>query len=189
MTKAADGLRWLIARFPARKDLISVFGIVVFIVHAWSIWQFLFYLPSFVLKYDTGEIISVFFYHLTFAFLESILVCGMFAILSAALPMSWLRNGFAHKAFLLILFAIAASIALQKSMVDGLLVIDPSKPYLVYTGVVAGILLVTFLILAARLASFRIILDNLVDRFSVMLLLFLPLDAIAVVVVTIRLLR
>jgi hypothetical protein len=189
MTKGARSLRLLKDRFPARKDLVGIFGIVVFIVHAWSIWQFLFYLPSFVLKYDAGEIIAIFFYHLTFAFLESLLVCGLLAILSAALPMGWLRNGFVHKAFLLILLAIAGSIALQKSMVDGLLVIDPSRPYIVYTGVAAGLLLVAFLILAARLDGVRQALDDLVDRFSVMLLLFLPLDAIAVAVVAIRLLR
>ncbi len=167
--------------------MLSVLGIIVFVVHSWSIWQYLFYLPSFVLKYDAGEILAIFFYHMTFAFFESLLVCLIFLFVSALLPASWLRLGFVHKSFLLLVFAIVGAVILQKSFADGVLVTNAAMPYL---GLGAGLLLLSgLLILDARVLHLQRVLVDLAERISVMLLVFLPLDAFGLAVVTIRLLR
>jgi hypothetical protein len=177
-------------RFPAWHEIISVFGLVVFAVHGWSVWQFLYYLPSFILKYEIGEIVAIFSYQMTFAFLESMLVCGLLVLLSGLLPTAWFRIGFVHKAFLLFIFVAAGSIVLQNSFVDGLLILDTSQTRLMYIGTGLGLLLLLgLLVLVHKVIRLQKLLEFLVDQVSVMLFLFLPLDAIGLVVVTIRLLR
>jgi len=61
-------------RLPSNADMFTVLGVVVFIVHSWSVRGFLFKLPSFMLYLSVWDILSVFSYMMAFALLEAMLV-------------------------------------------------------------------------------------------------------------------
>ena len=177
-------------RFPARTEIVSLYGIVVFVVHSWSVSEFLFHLPSFVLKFSVGEILAILSYHLTFAFFESAIVCALLLLASGILPSNWIMNGFVYKCFIVILVATIGSIILQTRFNDGMLVIDPSRPCLLYVYASLLLLLLAGLIAAVqKMQGLQRLITTTVDQISVMLFVYLPLDAISIVVVAIKLIR
>ncbi len=175
---------------PPRQEVVGILGVIVFAIHSWSIRGFLYSLPSFVLKYDTGEILVVFCYHMAFAFLESVCVLAVLLILAAALPAGLLRKGFVPKGFVLVLAASAAAIYLQHSYVSGtyIFVTGPASRYL--PQILGGLILaVALYVWTSRSARMRQSLTFLVDQISIMLLIYIPLDVVGLIVVAWRLVR
>ncbi len=181
---------WLKRRFPARNELLSLFGLVVFIVHSWSLTEFLFNLPSFLLKFRIGNVIAILSYHLTFALFESAIVCTLLLGVSVIFPSKWFTNGFVYKSFVIILIVSISAIITQKSFNDGVLIIDPSMPnlYILYIGALL-VLLSGLLALVQRYSIMQRMITKLVDQISIMLFLYLPLDVIGIVIVATRLIR
>lgn len=176
------------ARVPARGEIISVLGVVVFAVHSWSVREFLFHLPSLILKLPTGELLAIFCYHLAVAFIESATVTGLLVLLAALLPPSWLRNGFVHKGFLIALSAGVAAILLQHSFFYAGFAFEAPNTGALYERVALGLLLfMGSWMLVQSSAGLQWGIRSFVDRLSVMLLVYLPLDVIGLVVVTVRL--
>ena len=170
--------------------MVSIFGVVVFTVHSWSLLGFLYHLPSFALKYNLGEMFAIFFYHMTFAFLECVFFCGILVIISAVLPSAWVRRGFVYKGFLLVLFAAFGSIVLQGAFNYGVFEIDTVRTHFFYPELGAGLLLLIGLfILAQKMIRVQKMIVSVVDQISVMLYVYLPLDLLGLLVVGYRLLR
>ena len=177
-------------RFPARAEAVSIFGVVVFAVHSWSVYAFLFNLPSFVLKYRAGEIVAVFFYYMAFAFLESVVFSTVLVLAAAILPFAWIRQGFVYKGFLLLLAATVGAIALQNSFSFEIFEFDASNLGLLYERIGAGLMVFAVIwALTQKYAALQRFLADLVERISVMLFVYLPLDAVGLLVVAWRLLR
>src|SRR5258708_19209859 len=101
-------------RMPSWSEVLSVFSVVVFITYSWEIWIYLFGLPSLLFYLGAGQVISVFFYGMAFALLESTLVTSGAAVLSMLLPSNWLKDGFAYKGSLVVMVA-AMSLAYIRS--------------------------------------------------------------------------
>lgn len=165
-------------------------GVVVFVVHSWSVRGFLFNLPSFVLKYRPGEILAIFCYHMAFAFLESLVGSALLVVLAALLPSKWFRNGFAYNSFLLVLATVIGAIFLQNSFSYGEFAFDGSKAIALYEYVGIGLMLFVGLwIVVAKIGRVQRLIMFLVDQISVMLFIYLPLDAIGSLVVAVRLIH
>ena len=175
---------------PPRREVVGILGVVVFAVHSWTVRGFLFNLPSFILKYRAGEILAVLAYHMAFAFLESLCVTVSLLILGALLPAPWLRQGFVYKGFLILIAASAAAIFLQYSYVSETFVFEgPGRgAFLAELGVGLATFLALF-ILCVRSVRVQKVLASLVDQISIMLFIYLPLDVLGLLVVSVRLLR
>jgi hypothetical protein len=175
---------------PAGRELIGVLGVIVFAVHSWSIRGFLFSLPSFILKYRPDQILAVFCYHMAFALLESMCAMTLLLVLSALLPQAWLRKGFAYKGFVLVAAACAAAIFLPYSYVSENFVFEgPGRDAFLAefgAGLAAFVALYVACLRSLRLQNW---LTSLVDRISIMLYIYIPLDAVGLLVVSARLLR
>ena len=177
-------------RIPAWHEILGVLGVVVFAVHSWSVYGFLFNLPAFILKYRPGEILAVFFYHMVFAFFESFCIGLVLVVLSAILPSAWMRKGFVHKGFLLVLAAAIGAVALQNSFSYAIFEFDASNMHLLYERLGVGVLLFAGIwALTHYVAGLQKLLVRLVEQISIMLYIYLPLDVIGLLVVGWRLLR
>jgi hypothetical protein len=151
---------------------------------------FLYNLPSFLLKYTTGEILVVFCYHMAFAFLESLSVMAVLLAISALLPAGVLRKGFAYKGLLVLAAGCAAAIFLQYSYVSESFAFEGAGRGLFWAKVAGGLLAFLGLYAAAtRVARVQKALAWLADQISVMLFVYLPLDLVGLLVVGFRLLR
>jgi hypothetical protein len=183
-------LRGLKRRLPAWRELVLVFGVVVFVVHSWSVRGFLFDLPSFLLKLRPLEIAAVFCYHMAFAALESTAFTAALLVLTAVLPTSWLRQGFVHNAFVLVLAATAGAIVLQYSFAYGEFAFEsPNSPWLLPEIVAGGAAFAVLYIAVHRAENLQELVGFIVNQVSVMLLIYLPLDALGIFTVAVRLLR
>jgi hypothetical protein len=188
--RKSEFMSFLRARFPSWPEILSVLGVVVFAVHGWSVRGFLYNLPSFILKYRPNEILVVFWYHMAFAFLESVAFGACLVLLAALLPSSWIRYGFVCKGFLIVLAVGIVAIILQFSFAYGTFTPPTSNRNLLTAEIAAGVILfIGLLVLADRTTRFQHLIQFLVDQISIMLLVYLPLDAISLVVVAWRLVR
>ena len=118
---------------------------------------------------------------MAFAFLESLAFTGLLVLLSAALPLQWLREGFATKAMAIAVVLAAASIAFQYFLTT-----DFPSPILL-----AGSCLLPLLLCAALIGfiQFRPRLKNLLasiqDRFSIMLYIYVPLGIVSLAAIVV----
>ena len=178
------------ARIPASGDLLSVLGLVVFVVHSWSVRSLLFHVPYFILKLTAGEVLAVASYHMVFALLESTLVMALLTLLAAVLPAAWLRDGFVHKGFLVIIAAGLAAVFLQQSFFYGAFAFDHPNQVALYWRAALGVVLFSGAwLLVDRSRRLQAGIGSLVERFSVMLLIYLPLDLVGLLVLAPRLVR
>lgn len=169
-------------RLPQKNEILSVFGVVVFAVHSWSVREFLYKAPAFSLYYSIGEILVVFSYMMAFALLESALITLLLMVPAVILPSKLLKEGFVYKCFLAILVASIFSIWFQGTLTNDY---PPSSSWLPSAAIAAG----TFILLAFlfQLVSFlQKIALNLADRVGIMAYLYVPLGLIGILVYILR---
>ena len=118
---------------------------------------------------------------MAFAFLESLLITGILVLLSAILPSNWLRNGFAFKAFIVIVMATASAILLQRTMQGTM----PALPVLTLIWFTPLVWAVIFIILAQRKPRVQSILLEIAERISIMLFIYVPIGLISLIAVTV----
>ena len=173
---------------PAGAEMLSVFGVVVFAVHSWSVGGFLYHLPYFVLKKPFGDLAGVLSYYLVFALLESVLVSTALVALAAVLPAKWLRDGFAFKGTLITAAAAAMSIMLQESPAYETFTFElPNDPTLVVRLAGIPLLVLAVYLLSTRVPKIRKWTLFLAEQVSIMLFIYMPLDVLGLVVTAIRL--
>jgi hypothetical protein len=180
--KGLKGLGIFKSRLPEWKDVFTVLSVIVFAVFSWSIRGFLFILPSIALRYAAMEIVAIFFYMMAFALLESLLIAGSLAVVSAILPKMWLREGFSYKGFLIVLISSVASILYQASLRDEL---PGTNIYFLWVGVPILILIVLIL-LFHFVHRWRVVLQSVAERFMVFAYLYIPIGVLGLVAVIFR---
>jgi hypothetical protein len=162
--------------------MIAVLAVAVFACFSWTLIGFFNKLSSFILYFTPGEIADIFAFMMAFALLESLAVTGLLILLSAVLPSSWLKEGFAFKGFVILLVATATAILLQKALRDYF----PSAPVLLTYSLfpfLVTALLVWFIHSRPRLQK---ILLSIQDRILIMLFIYLPVGVIGLLVVMAR---
>ena len=170
-------------RLPRTRDLLTVFSFVLFISAGWSIFSFLFNLPSSLYYFDAFEILSVFSYTMMFTLFESLLIISVLSALSFVLPNTWFREGFAYKASLAIIVGVIASVRLQDSL------FLEKAPNL--RSVAAGALLalaacVLLIWFFQKFPVLQKILLQVVERFEIFSYIYVPLGLVGLVIVLMR---
>ncbi len=173
---------WLRKRFPSRSDEIAVLAVAVFACFTWTLVGFFNKLSSFILYFKPGEIGNIFAFVMAFALLESLAATGLLILLSAVLPSSWLKDGFAVKGFVILLVATTTAIRLQHALTDDF----PSLQTLLMYSVLPLILIVALLWLVHSRPKLQNILLGLQDRILIMLFIYLPIGVIGLLVVVAR---
>ncbi len=178
-------------RLPTRRDVLLVFGVVLFSVFGWSIRGFLYKLPAFTLYFGLGANLAVLCYMFAFALVESLLVTAVLVLLGTLLPSGWLKSGFAYKGFLIVLVASAAVILFEnyyradflKDMLAGYTYMFP--PFIV--GLMGSVLLLAALMwLFHRYQRLQRYALYAVEQISLFTYIYVPLGLIGVVVVLVR---
>lgn len=178
--KRRTGLELIRRRFPSRSDLLAVFGVAVFVCYTWTLFGFFNKLSSFLLYFTLAEIGNIFAFMMAFTLLESLAVTALLAVLSAVLPSTWLREGFALKGFVILLIATAASILFQKYLLGG----EYPSPLPVAALFLAALLLCVGLITwIHNMPRVQSILAGILDRIQIMRYVYVPIGLFALVVV------
>lgn len=175
-------MKSLIHRLPARTEITPVFDFLVFAVFTWAMRAFFTELPSLLLYYGSGDVFGVFSYMMAFALLESLLVMALLLGVAMILPGTWLRQGFSRKAAVIVLVVAAVMVYLQSILTFQL----PSWQETAVGAGAAMLFFFTLLILLAKTERFRNLFDDVLERFKIFSMIYLPLGVIGLVVATLR---
>lgn len=99
------------SRIPARREILEVFGVVLFVVFGWSIRGFLYKIPAFSLYFGLRTDLAILCYMFAFALFESLLATVALVALASFFPPQILKSGFAYKGFLIVLVGSIALVA------------------------------------------------------------------------------
>ena len=172
-------------RLPERNEFYAVLGVVVFVVHSWSVRGFLHEVPSFILYFKIGQILAVFAYMMGFALLESLLVTFGLGLLSLTLPVSWFKNGFVYKSFITVVLGGVAMLWLENTIMSWNNKFPPMELLLTFAGITLGVW-VALLLFFHFFKPLQKPLLFIADRIGVMAYLYVPLGVLGLIVVLIR---
>ncbi len=170
-------------RIPESNEMLIALGMALFVVHSWSLRMFFFRVPSFLLYMGVGQILAVLAYMMAFALLESLFVTLILILVSAILPLKWLRDGLGYKSFIIILVAAVASYLIQREIESTY----PGIKTLLLWAAETGTPMIALLLLAGFFKPVRKVFQFLSEQVSVMVFIYLPIGVISLVVVIFRL--
>lgn len=172
----------LCKRLPDKQKILNVYGGVVFFVFSWSIRGYLYNVPSYLLSFPLGEVLSIFCYMLAFSLLESMLVISGLVLLAMVLPRKWFIAGFEYKGFLVVLVMTVSMILLQGFLTNRMPPMD-----IIYGGVVISVSVIVILFfLFDYVSALRKALLVIQDRMRIFIYLYVPLGILGILVVISR---
>jgi hypothetical protein len=175
----------LLARLPERRSILGVYATAVFLVYGWTLLASFWKVPSWMFFLRISDILSVYAYSFVIDFAESLFLLCLVLLVGVLLPKHWWNAQFTAKGALWI-------IVLMGSM---MLRLYTNRSPDSWEGFVSGqgvwwcytLLLALMLnLLISRISLLRRGLESLADRLVVFLYIYLPLTALAIVVVFAR---
>ncbi|MDD2921509.1 MAG: hypothetical protein PHQ36_04415 [Anaerolineales bacterium] len=180
------GIRFFTEKSLTRHDVLGAYAVIVLLVYSWTLITSFYKFPSWMFYLTLGQIGAIYAYAFSINFIESIVTLAGVSFLEFTLFL-FLKN----KEEILPRSILAALILLGTAMWRLVLFQD----YVDSAAFVSGELkwwLLTFavgapaVIFAAKIKWIKKILEGLADRALVFLYIYLPLTALAIVVVIIR---
>ena len=169
-------------RFPSLNQLVPVYAVTVVIIYSWSLLRFFWRLPSLINYSTAGEIGAIFSYLITVNLLESLAVVSMPVLFSLVLPQKWFFERFVTKGILLISLGLGYMVYVASHINT-----DEPFPYTLFRwGPLVFLLVIVLVFLLDRITFLTRILEGISDRFTVFLLISIPVSAISVLTVLIR---
>lgn len=177
----------LFAHLPDRRSALGVYATAVFLVYGWTLLASFWKVPSWLYFLRVGDILSVYAYSFVIDFAESLLLLGMMLAIGLLLPKRWWNAHFAaHGALWVTVLLGSAMIRLYTNRSP-----DSWESFVSGQGMWWGVTLLLALALSLVVSAIPFLrrgLETLADRLVVFLYLYLPLTALALVVVFIRVL-
>ena len=173
-------------RFPTRPELVTLFLVSAFPLHVWAILMFLYELPSFMRRLDAWDILSIFAYTQAFALFESAVVWAAVVFTCLALPKNLFRVKFVPVGalFLLLSFLWIAPVHFQVTILDRLEWNMSAYNMVVLVWVIFYFVIVGGSIwMAFRSARFESLVNSLVERLTVLSVLYVVVDVIGILIV------
>ncbi len=180
MQSIAAGLK---RRLPDSREMLTLFGFIIFMVASWSLYTFFFNLTSYLNHFNIFEILSVLSYLLGFALLESTSVTAALVLVSLVLPPGWFRDGFAYKGAATVLVSAIASIRLQHSVSIGNI---PSLRSFAVGVLLVFMICLALIVLFQNVDRLRAIFLAVLAQFEIFVYIYVPLGVIGLAVVLAR---
>ena len=174
--------KWLVDRLPSVGQLTAVYGVVLLMVYGWSIYWYLWKLPSWLYFLTLGELLVTFSYAMVVNFIESLMVLFVPVLLCLILPIRWFREQFVARGGTLVVLLLVA-------LMNYLIIITTLQdfpPGLGWMALVAVILISFLVFLAGRLKFISKVVEEVGNRATIFTYIFLSISVISIFVVLIR---
>jgi hypothetical protein len=175
----------ILARLPDRRAIIGVYATAAFLVYSWTLLASFWKVPSWLYFLKISEILSVYAYSLVINFGESMLLIFLALIAGFILPHRWWNAQFTSRGVIWI-SVLMGSIMLRLYTNRAP---DYWEDFVYHQWAWWGwtiLLAVVLDYLASRINLLRKGLENLADRLVVFLYIYLPLTAVSIIVVFVR---
>lgn len=183
LTRLAD---FFTGHFPKRENILGTYAVIVMLVYGWTLLTSFYRLPSWMYYLSLSQILSIYAYAFPLNFLESVIMLALVLFLHYALfPISKKREEFSSRSILTALFLLGSSatrLALYKEHVDSAAFISGQALWWSVTAAVA----LPLILLAPKSAAVRGMFDGFAERALIFLYIYLPLTAVALLVVAAR---
>lgn len=177
----------LFARLPDRRSIIGVYAVAVFLSYSWTLLASFWKVPSWLFYLKIGEVLSVYAYALIVDFAESLLLIFVMLLVGLFLPRKLWNVRFKVLGTLWILVfmgAIMLRLSTNRAPDYWEEFVYGQWGWWGYT-LLTGISL-SFLV--SHVGWLRKALEGLIDRLVVFLYIYLPLTALSILVVFVRIL-
>ena len=171
-------------RWPASKDIISVYAVIAFLIQVWAIYVSFEQLPAWSSFLTINEILAVLAYRLTESFLECLLILGFLLVLSFLLPPRFFRDVFMIRGSAFALGLLGPMILFWKLFRGdpGTVMADYARLWMVSTILLASLAWY----FSVKVISVSDFLKWISDRMIVFLYLLIPMSLVSFVTVLIR---
>jgi hypothetical protein len=171
-------------RWPASKDIISVYAVIAFLIQVWTIYVSFEQLPAWASFLNINELMAVLAYRVTESFIECLLVLGILLVVSFLLPPRFFRDVFIIRGSAFALGLLGPMILFWKLFRGdpGTLMAEYARLWMVSTVLLAS--LTSYL--AVKIISVADFLKWISDRMTVFLYLLIPLSLVSSLTVLIR---
>ena len=149
-------------------------------IYSWSLFFFFWRLPSWLYYSTLGEIGVFYAYTVTADFLDSLIILFVSLALCLILPRKWFFDRFSTKAVSLSISTLAAIMFYNQFFRAASLTLLFQKL------LAAGIVLLILLSILDEIRFVRAALEEIANRFTVFLYIFIPITAISLLVVLVR---
>ncbi|MBN1146259.1 MAG: hypothetical protein JXA78_03310 [Anaerolineales bacterium] len=176
-------------RLPTRQEAQSLLWMSVFPLHAWATIVFFHQLPSYLLKMSVFAALEIFAYALVYILLESILVSGILMLACLALPGRFCRGKWVPQSAIFLLALMVAFLPFQFQ--TGVLEMISWNMDL-YRFLAVGWLALFFgligglSVLIQRSQKVATALTSLVERISILSIIYLAIDTLCIIIILVR---
>ena len=172
----------MLKRFPSFNQVISVYAVIAFMLFTWTALLFAWNLPAWLKFVPPSELLAVFSYSIFSSFVESLIVLSILIAICFVLPSRWLRDEFIRRG------TVIAICALSLIMLRSYLNTSGGARVVTATSLVWVVFLLAVMIslLVTAVPVLRRAVLGLSDRLLVFLYIWLPLSAVALLVIVFR---
>jgi hypothetical protein len=164
----------LISRLPAKQDIVSVTGLIAFIIFTWTLYRYFFKVPGWIDVLPGLDVFIILCYSMAFDLIESLAVLSACMILCFILPYTWFGKNFMAQSGITILLLTFPRLLMLQNSNHGILIIL----------ICFAILLVNILII--RLEWFNNAMTSFVDHFSLFCYVYISIGVLGFAVVILR---
>lgn len=170
-------------RIPSNKDIFLAFASCTFPIYVWAIANLLREVPALILRLSVWDLVGVIAYTLNFALIESVLVLIMLLLLSVVFPAKFIRDKFVVFSTVIVFITSIwfefVHIFAPTIWLEGEIKFISSVIILITC--IAGIYLAVL-----RSERVKIIIQSLVERISVLILIYLTVTFLFTLIVITR---
>jgi hypothetical protein len=172
-------------RFPDRRSIVNVFSAAVFVTYGWTMVQSFWKMPSWLFFLGFGDIIGIYSYAFVINFIESISLLLAVILPGLVLPRRFWNETLTARGVVLSFVVVCSALLHQNTYRTLDLRAEFVNGQLAWWGVTLLIGLVIAW-LASAVQLLRTGLEDLADRFTIFLYVYLPLTALGFIVVFAR---
>jgi len=166
-------------RIPQPKHLSSVYGLIVMLTYGWSIYRFLWNLPSWVKFLTINEISVILAYTFVTNLIESLLILIGLVIVAAVLPAKWLQDDFIVRGGLSVFYLLGFVMFVSYNLI--------SFDQLINNYLIRGVIDFVFLhFVIGYVGPLQSFIYSIADRATIFLYIYIPLSILSLIFVLIR---
>jgi hypothetical protein len=166
-------------RLPSFSDIVPVYAVIAFMLFAWSILLFFWYLPSWLNFMTFNDLLGVFSYVMASSFIEGLAFLFFLLLLSFIPPQKYFRDEFA-------VYGTSTALCVIGLIITRLVLFNFWSMSIPQFKTLLFLFPVIFSILAVVLRPVRQALLWLSDRLIVFLYILLPVSILSLLVIVVR---
>ena len=172
----------IVKKIPRWEQIIPVYAVIVMMVYVWSLFQYFWRLSSWLNFSTLGQVGGIYVYTAAVNFIESLLILLALLVLSVILPSKWFYEQFVVKGSALTLLTLGGLMLFNQTLFEDILHPSILLPKLLAFAAVVVLLIFLF----GRIGFLKKTMEELANRMTVFLYIWMPITAISVLVLLVR---